>query len=99
MSKRVLELALKEALTLGHNYIGCEHVLLGLVGAEEGLASQVLRRMGVELRTTRRTVITTLVGVVHGSSAAAPQPSPTVDPAVLDEILRRLIEIEGRLPD
>jgi ATP-dependent Clp protease ATP-binding subunit ClpC len=99
MAKHVLELALKEALTLGHNYIGCEHVLLGLVGADEGLASQVLRRMGVELRTTRRAVITTLAGVVHGSSTAAPHPSPSIDPAVLDEILRRLIEIEGRLPD
>jgi hypothetical protein len=44
-------------------------------------------------------VITALVGLVHGSSAAVPQPTPSIDPAVLDEILRRLIEIEGRLPD
>ncbi len=99
MAKHVLELALKEALTLGHNYIGCEHLLLGLVGAEKGLASQVLRRMGVELRTTRGAVTTTLASLAQGRPAAAAQPKPVNDPELIAEILRRVIAIEERLPE
>jgi ATP-dependent Clp protease ATP-binding subunit ClpA len=90
-----LKAALHEAITLGHNYIGCEHLLLGLVATEEGLASKVLRRMGVELRTTRRTVVTALVEHVH-RRRQQPTP-PAAPPSALDEILRRLDEIERRL--
>src|SRR5437868_3916189 len=60
LAKRALEATAKEALSMVHNYIGCEHLLLGLLATEEGLASQVLRRMGVELRTTRRATTTAL---------------------------------------
>lgn len=90
LSKKVLETTANEALGLGHNYIGCEHILLGLVAVEEGLASQVLRRMGVELRTTRRAVVTALTGYVTGRADARP-------PAALDDIVRRLEAIEKRL--
>ena len=95
LAKRSLELTTKEALALGHNYIGCEHLLLGLLAAEEGLASQVLRRMGLEIRTTRRAVVTGLAGSAHAPSDL-PAPRPVV-PDTLDQILRRLDAIEDRL--
>lgn len=61
-SKRVLELTLREALQLGHNYLGTEHILLGLLREGEGAACQVLTRLGVSLEATRRKVAE-LVGV------------------------------------
>jgi ATP-dependent Clp protease ATP-binding subunit ClpC len=95
LAKRALESATKEALTLGHNYIGTEHLLLGLLATEDGLASQVLRRMGLELRTTRRAVITALTGFV-GPMPPARTVRPS-DPDTLGQILRRLDAIEERL--
>jgi dihydroneopterin aldolase len=56
-SKKVLELALREALQLGHNYIGTEHILLGLARENEGVASQMLSGMGVEADGIREQVI------------------------------------------
>jgi ATP-dependent Clp protease ATP-binding subunit ClpA len=105
LSKKVLEQTAKEALGMGHNYIGCEHLLLGLIAVEEGTASQVLRRMGVELRTTRLTVTTALSGFTFArgqgaaaaSAGAGPAAGPLVPPAALEEILRRLDAIESRL--
>ena len=96
LAKAVLEHAASEALSLGHNYIGCEHLLLGLVAVEDGLASQVLRRMGVELRTTRRAVTTTLSGYAHARDQAVPAPPGALAEATA-EILRRLQAIEDRL--
>jgi dihydroneopterin aldolase len=55
-SKKVLELALREAKRLGHNYIGTEHILLGLVRENEGVASQMLSGMGVEADEVRHEV-------------------------------------------
>ena len=101
LSKRALELATKEALALLHNYIGCEHLLLGLLATEEGLASKVLRRMGVELRTTRLAVQATLSGFLaeQGKSPTkAPPAHTTPSPTTLDQILQRLDAIERRLP-
>ena len=94
-AKRAFECTTKEALHLGHNYVGCEHLLLGLLSTEESTASQVLRRMGLELRTTRRAVITALVGIVH-TRQARPVPTPKVSDT-LEQILRRLDAIEHRL--
>jgi|SRR5579862_8282854 len=95
LSKQALEHASTEAVTFGHNYIGCEHLLLGLVSVEDGLASQVLRRMGVELRTTRRTV----AAVLSGFASAHEQLPGAVSPrATLSDVLRRLEAIEARLP-
>ena len=93
LAKRALELATKEALTLGHNYIGCEHLLLGLLATEDGLASQVLRRMGFELRTTRRAVVTALTGFVHAQQRDSREQAPDA----LAQILRRLDALEQRL--
>jgi ATP-dependent Clp protease ATP-binding subunit ClpC len=96
LSKRALELTAKEALRLGHNYIGSEHLLLGLLATEDGLASKVLRRMGIELHTTRLAVVMALPAFVaqqaKGSSSASP-PQTT-----LNQILNRLDAIERRLP-
>jgi ATP-dependent Clp protease ATP-binding subunit ClpC len=91
--KQAFELAKNEALGLGHNYIGCEHLLLGLLATEDGLASKVLRRMGIELRTTRRAVISALAGFLHTGSVATPATDAT-----LKDIVTRLDALEQRLP-
>jgi ATP-dependent Clp protease ATP-binding subunit ClpC len=96
LAKHVLEATTAEARGMGHNYIGCEHLLLGLIAIEEGLASEVLRRMSVERLTTRRTVITALSGFVH----ARQNPAPARDGSdTLQQILQRLDAIERRLAD
>ncbi|MBV8952197.1 MAG: ATP-dependent Clp protease ATP-binding subunit [Actinobacteria bacterium] len=95
LAKKALELTANEAHSLGHNYVGCEHLLLGLLATEEGLASQVLRRMGLELRTTRRAVLTALAGVVHARTPVTPPASE----GAFEQILRRLDAIERRLGD
>src|SRR3954467_3518744 len=76
LAKRALELTVTEARCLGHNYVGCEHLLLGLLSTEDGLASHVLRRMGLEVRTTRRAVVAALAGVIH---AQHPPLAPMAD--------------------
>jgi ATP-dependent Clp protease ATP-binding subunit ClpA len=95
LAKKALEASTKEAHGLGHNYIGCEHLLLGLLATEDGLASQVLRRMGVELRTTRRAVLASLSGFVNGREQQLSRPA--VPSSVLNQILQRLDAIERRL--
>ena len=62
-AKKVLELSLREALQLGHNYIGTEHVLLGLIREGEGVAAQVLVRLGADLSRVRQRVIQILSGL------------------------------------
>lgn len=61
-AKRVFELSLREALQLGHNYIGTEHLLLGLLKEGEGVAAQVLTKLGADLSQVRQTVIQLLSG-------------------------------------
>ncbi len=61
-AKKVLELALREALQLGHNYIGTEHILLGLIREGEGVAAQVLGQAEAGLQKIRQTVLTELSG-------------------------------------
>src|SRR5215217_5382747 len=56
-AKKVLELSLREALQLGHNYIGTEHILLGLIREGEGVAAQVLVKLGADLSRVRQQVI------------------------------------------
>ncbi len=76
-AKKVLELSLREALQLGHNYIGTEHILLGLIREGEGVAAQVLQKLGAELHKVRQTVIQLLSGVQGegGSGSGQPQGS------------------------
>ena len=67
-AKKVLELSLREALQLGHNYIGTEHILLGLIREGEGVAAQVLVKLGADLSRVRQQVIQLLSGY-SGSGA------------------------------
>ena len=71
-AKKVMELSLREAITLGHNYIGTEHILLGLIREREGIAAQVLVGLGLDLDTIRATVID-LIKAEPPESAAGPQ--------------------------
>ena len=70
-AKKVLELALREALQLGHNYIGTEHILLGLIREGEGVAAQVLQSLGVDLDRARQAVIQLLAGYAIEAEAAS----------------------------
>jgi ATP-dependent Clp protease ATP-binding subunit ClpA len=70
-AKKVLELTLREALELRHNYIGTEHILLGLIREGEGVAAQVLVQLGVDLRRARQQVIQLLSGHAGSGEAGA----------------------------
>jgi ATP-dependent Clp protease ATP-binding subunit ClpA len=70
-AKKVLELSLRESQQLGHNYIGTEHVLLGLIREGEGVAAQVLVKLGADLSRARGLVIQLLSGYAGGPEAVA----------------------------
>ena len=74
-AKKVLELSLREALQLGHNYIGTEHILLGLIREGEGVAAQVLVKLGADLNRVRQQVIQLLSGYQGKEAAAAGGPA------------------------
>ncbi|MEL7144220.1 MAG: ATP-dependent Clp protease ATP-binding subunit [Cyanobacteria bacterium J06650_10] len=81
-AKRVLELSLEEARQLGHNYIGTEHLLLGLIREGEGVAARVLENLGVDLSKVRTQVIRMLgeTAEVSGSSSSQGRTkTPTLD--------------------
>jgi len=69
-AKKVLELSLREALQLGHNYIGTQHILLGLIREGEGVAAQVLVKLGADLSRVRQQVIQLLSSYAGGEAAA-----------------------------
>src|SRR5262245_30039124 len=93
-AKKVLELSLREALQLGHNYIGTEHILLGLIREGEGVAAAVLVKLGADLNRVRQQVIQ----LVSGHEGTAPVESGTGDAAratsslVLDQFGRNLTQ-------
>jgi ATP-dependent Clp protease ATP-binding subunit ClpC len=68
-AKKVLELSLREALQLGHNYIGTEHILLGLIREGEGVAAQVLVKLGADLNRVRQQVLQLLSGYQTGKES------------------------------
>ncbi len=72
-AKKVLELSLREALQLGHNYIGTEHILLGLIREGEGVAAQVLVKLGADLSRVRQQVIQLLSGYPGPSGSQSGQ--------------------------
>ncbi|TDW17425.1 ATP-dependent Clp protease ATP-binding subunit [Kribbella kalugense] len=74
-AKKVLELSLREALQLGHNYIGTEHILLGLIREGEGVAAQVLVKLGADLNKVRQQVIQLLSGYQGKETTAAGTPA------------------------
>ncbi len=90
-----LELTVMEALALGHNYVGCEHLLLGLVAEPDGAAGQLLRGLGVEPKQVRQAVSAALTGYVHlqantgGVAAAVGQ--------ALAPLLQRLDRLEEKV--
>ncbi len=105
-AKKSLELAAEEARTLGHNYIGTEHILLGLIREGEGLASQILFSMGVDLGKVRDE-IATLLGGAHtvGGGSTPHSKTPALDSfgrdltrlareGELDPVIGRSMEIE-----
>jgi len=92
-AKKVLELSLREALQLGHNYIGTEHILLGLIREGEGVAAQVLQKLGADLNRVRQTVIQLLSGYTGGKGeGASPEQSPQGS-LVLDQFGRNLTQL------
>jgi ATP-dependent Clp protease ATP-binding subunit ClpC len=100
-AKKVLELSLREALQLGHNYIGTEHILLGLIREGEGVAAQVLVKLGADLNRVRQQVIQLLSGYQGKEPAAAGGPgegTPSTS-LVLDQFGRNLTQAarEGKL--
>jgi ATP-dependent Clp protease ATP-binding subunit ClpC len=97
-AKKVLELSLREALQLGHNYIGTEHILLGLIREGEGVAAQVLQKLGADLNRVRQTVIQLLSGYTGGKeqvSAGGGTESAGQGSAVLDQFGRNLTQLAG----
>jgi ATP-dependent Clp protease ATP-binding subunit ClpC len=75
-AKKVMELSLREALLLGHNYIGSEHLLLGLVREGEGVAAQVLMRHGADLESVRQRIVE-ILGTRDPESGTWPQRVPS----------------------
>jgi ATP-dependent Clp protease ATP-binding subunit ClpC len=100
-AKKVLELSLREALQLGHNYIGTEHILLGLIREGEGVAAQVLVKLGADLNRVRQQVIQLLSGY-QGKEAVTqggPAEGTPATSLVLDQFGRNLTAAarEGKL--
>ena len=102
-AKKVLELSLREGLQLGHNYIGTEHILLGLIREGEGVAAQVLVKLGADLNRVRQQVLQLLSGYqgkepAEGSSGGRGEGTPSSS-LVLDQFGRNLTQSarEGKL--
>ncbi|MFM6968255.1 MAG: ATP-dependent Clp protease ATP-binding subunit [Microbacteriaceae bacterium] len=102
-AKKVLELSLREALQLGHNYIGTEHILLGLIREGEGVAATVLVKLGADLTRVRQTVIQLLSGYQGGKESATVGGSEAASDVkgsqVLDQFGRNLTQAarDGKL--
>ncbi len=102
-AKKMLELSLRESLQLGHNYIGTEHILLGLIREGEGVAAQVLVKLGADLNRVRQAVIQLLSGYQAGKENAtvgAPEAGDAPKGSqVLDQFGRNLTQAarEGKL--
>ena len=100
-AKKVLELSLREALQLGHNYIGTEHILLGLIREGEGVAAQVLVKLGADLNRVRQSVIQLLSGYQGKEAVASGGPAEGTPSTslVLDQFGRNLTQAarEGKL--
>merc|ERR1712032_1067166 len=84
-AKRVLELSLDEARQIGHNYIGTEHLLLGLIREGEGVAARVLENLGVELSKVRSQIIRSLGDSAEISSGSSSSRSKSTKTPTLDE--------------
>jgi hypothetical protein len=92
-AKKVLELSLREAKQLGHNYIGTEHLLLGLVREGEGVAAQVLVRLGGDLPRVRQQVIKLLSGYAAEEASARTRLVRMTVPDDLRELEQQLAQV------
>ncbi|UQU67193.1 type II toxin-antitoxin system CcdA family antitoxin [Couchioplanes caeruleus] len=96
-----VELTVSEAVGMGHNYVGCEHLLIGLATEPDGLAGRALRDVGADARSTRRAVTAALIGYAHLRATKAAQPPAegllTAVRAELAPLVRRIEALEGRL--
>ena len=81
-AKKVLELALREALSLGHNYIGTEHILLGLVRENEGVAARILLDFDADPEKIRNAVIRMLPGSGDQRDPVSPRAQLDLDPVI-----------------
>ena len=95
-AKKVLELSLREALQLGHNYIGTEHILLGLIHEGHGVAAQVLVRLGADLNRVRQQVVE-LVNAQEGESEVSRPFAGSPRSWERGEVLKALRVISARL--
>jgi ATP-dependent Clp protease ATP-binding subunit ClpA len=93
-----LELTVAEATALGHNYVGCEHLLIGLAAEPDGAAGRVLREAGVDAKAVRRAVSAALAGYSHLRAQTAPQPTAIAQllRAELEPLVRRIEALEAR---
>jgi ATP-dependent Clp protease ATP-binding subunit ClpC len=102
-AKKVLELSRREALAMGHNYVGTEHILLGLLREGDGVAAQVLVRLGADLNRVRQQVIQLLAGhqdkdgPKSGRAARRAGKAGRGQHELLPEILGRVESIDARL--
>jgi ATP-dependent Clp protease ATP-binding subunit ClpA len=95
-----LELTVTEAVALGHNYVGCEHLLLGLISEPDGTAGHVLRELSIDLRSTRRTVVAALTGYTHlraQTSNTPPADAATMIATAVRQELRPIVDRIERL--
>jgi len=92
-AKKVLELSLREALQLGHNYIGTEHILLGLIREGEGVAAQVLTKLGADLDRVRNQVVQLLTGAAGTKEVAQAGEAPAQGNLLLDQFGRNLTQL------
>ena len=108
-AKKVLELSAEEARSMGHNYIGTEHLLLGLIKEQEGIASQILLGLGLDINAARRSILDLLGGGFNTNNPSFSQTSSKKTPALdsfgrdltalaqknmLDPVIGRMQEIE-----
>ncbi|MBB1484013.1 ATP-dependent Clp protease ATP-binding subunit [Tessaracoccus sp. MC1865] len=94
-AKKVLELSLREALQMNHNYIGTEHILLGLIREGEGVAAQVLIKLGADLSRVRNTVLQLITGYQGRESSMSGAPETGAEKSssqVLDQFGRNLTQ-------
>jgi ATP-dependent Clp protease ATP-binding subunit ClpC len=97
-AKKCLELALREAAKLGHNYIGTGHVLLGLISTSDSVAVRVLGELGIDLGLLHERVIQETMGHSEGGDLPPPQaPASATVLGLLDSIEERLTAIERQL--
>jgi ATP-dependent Clp protease ATP-binding subunit ClpA len=96
-AKKVMELSLREAQQLGHNYIGTEHILLGLIREGEGVAAQVLVRLGADLNRVRQQVIQLLHGYQGKEPISGAAPGGLRRGRVPSDVAARVDALESRV--